>query len=89
MSIDPKLLHILRCPVTKQKLKAASDKEIELLNQLVTNQSLQHLDGSTVSESISTALVTENRQTIYKIANGIPVMLEDQSIPAHQIEDWV
>jgi len=89
MSIDPKLLHILRCPVTTQKLKAASDKEIELLNQLVTNQSLQHLDGSTVSESISTALVTENRQTIYKIANGIPVMLEDQCIPAHQIEDWV
>ncbi len=88
MSIDPKLLHILRCPVSKQKLKAAAEEEIELLNRLIVDQRLQHLDGSTVNESLSAALITENRQTIYKIADGIPVMLEDQSIPTLQIEDW-
>ena len=88
MAIDPKLLHILRCPVTKQKLKAANEQELELLNQMVATNSLQHSDGSPVDEAVAAALVTENRQTVYKITNGIPVMLEDQSIPAHQIENW-
>ncbi len=88
MAIDPKLLHILRCPITKQKLKAASEQELQLLNQMVAENSLQHSDGSSVDETIVAALVTENRQTVYKITNGIPVMLEDQSIPAHQIENW-
>ncbi len=88
MAIDPKLLHILRCPVTKQKLKAANDEELELLNQMVANNSLQHNDGKIVDEALQAALLTENRQTVYKITNGIPVMLEDQSIPAQQIENW-
>ena len=88
MAIDPKLLHILRCPVTKQKLKTANDEELELLNQMIANNSLQHSNGTMVEEVLRAALVTENRQTIYKITAGIPVMLEDQSIPAHQIENW-
>ena len=88
MSIDQKLLHILRCPVTKQKLNSATESELEILNRFSTDQSLKHADGSSVEDTLSAALVTENRQIIYKITNGIPIMLEEQSIPAIQIEDW-
>lgn len=88
MSIDPKLLHILRCPVSKQKLTAVSDDELAILNQRIGEKTLQHIDGSTVDEPLVAALVTENRHTIYKIVNGIPVMLEQESIPAEQLEDW-
>ena len=88
MSIDPKLLHILRCPVSKQKLSLASDDELEILNQHISDASLQHIDGSLVSEHLAAALTTENRHTIYKIVNGIPVMLENESIPAEQLNNW-
>ena len=88
MSIDPKLLHILRCPVTKQKLNTVSEDDLIILNQCISEDALQHIDGSIVKEQLSAALTTENRHTIYKVINGIPVMLENESIPAEQIENW-
>jgi len=88
MSIDPKLLHILRCPVTKQKLTAVSDEDLNILNQRISEDALQHIDGSLVSEPLTAALTTENRHTIYKVVNGIPVMLENESIPAEQLDNW-
>jgi len=88
MSIDPKLLYILRCPVTKQKLSRISDEELIQLNQLIDDKALHHADGSVIEQPLTAALVTENRNVIYKITNGIPVMLEDQSIPTQQIENW-
>ena len=88
MSIDPKLLHILRCPVSKQKLTAVSDEELTVLNQRIREQALQHIDGSLVVEQLIAALTTENRHTIYKVVNGIPVMLENESIPAEQLDNW-
>ena len=65
MSIDPKLLHILRCPVSKQKLTAVSEDELDILNQRIDEQTLQHVDGSIVAEQLIAALTTENRHTIY------------------------
>ena len=88
MSIDPKLLHILRCPVSKQKLTSVSDEDLTILNQRISEQALQHIDGSLVSEHLTAALTTENRHTIYKIVNGIPVMLENESIPVEQLDNW-
>lgn len=88
MSIDPKLLHILRCPVTKQKLIAVSDDELNTLNQRISEDALQHIDGSLVTDHLTAALTTENRHTIYKVVDGIPVMLENESIPAEQLDNW-
>ena len=88
MSVDPKLLYILRCPVTKQKLTVLNDTELETLNRLIESNVLKHADGSVLDQPLSAALVTENRHTIYKITSGIPVMLENESIPADQIEHW-
>ena len=88
MSIDPKLLHILRCPVSKQKLNTVSEDDLSVLNQCISNDSLQHVDGTVVAEPLTAALTTENRHTIYKVINGIPVMLENESIPAEQVENW-
>lgn len=88
MSIDPKLLYILRCPVSKQKLTAVSDDDLKILNQRISEDALQHIDGSLVTEHLTAALTTENRHTIYKVVNGIPVMLEDESIPVEQLGNW-
>lgn len=88
MSLDPKLLYILRCPVSKQKLSEVSDSDLEILNQYISDEALHHIDGTPVTEPLTAALTTENRHTIYKVVNGIPVMLENESIPAAQLENW-
>ena len=80
MSIDPKLLEILRCPVTKQNVSYLSDADLEKLNGRIAGGEVNHLDGTPVANPLGAALITENRHIVYKIEDDIPVMIEGLSI---------
>ncbi|MFT5113684.1 MAG: hypothetical protein ACI8P9_003015 [Parasphingorhabdus sp.] len=82
MPIESKLLEILRCPITKQHLQNISPDQLTLLNQKIHDGVVSHLDGSKVTKELDSALITQNRKTIYKIEDDIPIMLEDLSIDA-------
>lgn len=82
MPIDPKLLEILRCPVTKQGLNYLSQDKLETLNKKINEGVVSHIDGTLVESTVNAALITENGHTIYKIDDDIPIMLEDLSIDA-------
>ena len=49
----------------------------------VTLQLYDH--GAAVKKPLSEALITRDRKTIYRVDEGIPVMLIEQGIPAEQI----
>ena len=88
MGVDAKLLEILRCPVTKQRLSLLSPDKLKSLNEKIAAGEVRHLDGTPVDgeqrlSEIQAALVTENGNTIYKIEDDIPIMLEDLSIAAN------
>lgn len=83
MAVDAKLLEILRCPVTKQTLSPLSSEKLAALNERIERGEVKHLDGSVVEAPIEAALITENGNTIYKIEDDIPIMLEDLSIAAN------
>lgn len=83
MAVDAKLLEILRCPVTKQNLSLLSPDRLAQLNARIEKGEVTHLDGSPVTAAIDAALITENGNTIYKIEDDIPIMLEDLSIAAN------
>lgn len=85
MSVDPKLLEILVCPVTKQSLKKLSADKLTSLNQAISNGDITTLDGELVSSPLQQALITRNGTHIYRVESDIPIMLEDQSIYWH---DW-
>ena len=88
MPINRKLLEILVCPVTKLPVFMLDQDKLARLNKLIEKRKLQTMDGKLIKEPIQEALVTSNRNMIYRIENNIPVMLEDQGIASNQIEGW-
>jgi uncharacterized protein YbaR (Trm112 family) len=78
--MDRKLLDILCCPVTKQPLALLDKAELAALNEAITAGGVQRADGSAQSEEISEGLITRDHQTLYRIDDGIPVLLADEAI---------
>ena len=83
--MDRKLLDILCCPVTKQPLAMLDKAELAALNEAITAGSLQRADGSKQSEPVSVGLITRDHQTVYRIDDGIPVLLADEAIATTSI----
>ena len=88
MPIKKELLDILCCPVTKQPVESLPSEKMKRLNQLVSQGAVKNVDGSAVETPIDEALITTDGKTIYRIDDGIPVMLVDLGIPTDRIPGW-
>ena len=88
MSVDPKLLEILVCPVTKVSVQVLGKQKLATLNRAIAGGGVKHLGGTVVDTPLDEALVTTDGRTVYRIDDGIPVMLEDLAIPTEQLADW-
>ena len=88
MPVDRKLLEILVCPVTKQPVSMLEASKLQRLNELVAEGQIHTLDGTAVTEPLQEALITANGNTIYRVDDSIPVMLESESIPCEQVAGW-
>ncbi len=88
MPINRKLLEILVCPITKLPVFILEEQKLQKLNGLIAQGTLQTMDGESISEPLQEALITRNKNIIYRIENNIPIMLESQSIAVDQIEGW-
>ena len=88
MCVDRKLLEILVCPVTKQPVSMLSLAKLDLLNRKISAGEVSNHGGTVVSSPLAEALITENGTTIYPVADGIPVMLEDESIDTGLLQDF-
>ena len=86
MPIDPKLLDILCCPVSKQPVFPLSEEKLATVNAVIASGHVTQADGTVVETPLSEGLITKNKQRIYRIDDGIPVMLEEESIAVDQIE---
>ena len=88
MSVDPKLLEILVCPITKVSVRVLGKQKLVALNRAIAEGGVRHLGGTAVEAPFDAALVTTDGRTVYRIDDGIPVMLEDLAIPTEQLVDW-
>lgn len=88
MSIDKGLLDILCCPVTKAPVKPLAKDKLDILNRAIEQGGILLRDGSAVEEPLEAGLITQDGKTIYRVSDGIPIMLEDQGIAANQISGW-
>lgn len=86
--MDRKFLDILCCPVTKQALAQLNKAELQALNQAIANGGLKRIDGSLQSDAIKEGLITRDHQTIYRVDDGIPVLLSDEGIATALIADF-
>jgi uncharacterized protein YbaR (Trm112 family) len=78
--MDRKLLDILCCPATKQPLALLNRAELAALNEAIAGGGLKRVDGSAQSVALKEGLITRDHQTIYRIEDGIPVLLSDEGI---------
>jgi uncharacterized protein YbaR (Trm112 family) len=78
--MDRKLLDILCCPASKQGLALLNKAELRALNDAISEGGLKRIDGSMQSAPIKEGLITRDHQTVYRIEDGIPVLLSDEGI---------
>ena len=86
MPIDPKLLDILCCPVSKQPVFPLSEEKLATINAAIAAGHVTRADNTVVDTPLGEGLITKNKQRIYRIDDDIPVMLEEESITVDQIE---
>ena len=86
--MDRKLLDILACPATRQLLAMLDAKALSALNDAIAAGGIAREDGSAQGEPLREALVTRDRKRVYRIEDGIPVLLVEEGIPTGQVADF-
>ena len=83
--MDRKLLDLLVCPVTRQPLAPLDSHGLQALNDAIQAGGVTRGDGSPQAEPVHEALVTRDRRTVYRIDDGIPVLLAEEAIATTQL----
>ncbi len=84
-AMDKRLLNILRCPVTHKGLSVLKKDKLEKVNAAIAAGSVSTHDGVRLAEPLAEALVTDDGKRLYPVNDGIPVLLEGESIHMEQI----
>ncbi|MFZ2752285.1 MAG: Trm112 family protein [Lysobacteraceae bacterium] len=84
--MDRKLLDLLVCPATRQPLALLDKPGLEALNRAIAAGSVKRADDAPQTETIREALITRDRKTLYRIDDGIPVLLIEEGIPVAAVE---
>mgnify|MGYP001813204084 CR=1 FL=1 len=83
--MDKRLLAILRCPVTHKELSLAKSAKLREVNQAIDAGELSNRDGRVLETHLAEALITDDGKVLYPIANGIPILLEGESVNMEQL----
>ncbi|WP_368561882.1 Trm112 family protein [Pseudoxanthomonas sp. UTMC 1351] len=86
--MDRKLLDLLCCPTTRQPLALLDARGLEALNRAIGTGEVRRADDSAQSEALRQALITRDRKTVYRIDDGIPVLLAEEGIATAQVDDF-
>ena len=85
-TMDRKLLDLLVCPITRQPLALLDGRGLQALNDAIQAGGVVRGDGSAQTQSVQAALVTRDRKTVYRIDDGIPVLLAEDAIATAQVQ---
>ena len=83
--MDRKLLDILVCPATRQPLALLDSAGLQALNAAISAGNIVRADGSTLDKPLREALITADRAHIYRVEDGIPVLLPEEAIACASI----
>jgi len=84
--MDKRLLTILRCPVSHKGLSVLKKDKLERINAAIHAGDLANHEGAKLAEPLAEALVTDDGKRVYPVADGIPVLLEGESIAMEQLD---
>lgn len=78
--MDKKLLTILCCPVTRKGLNLARPDLLASINAAIDEGKLVNREGQALRQRLAEALVTDDGKLLYPVDDGIPVLLEGESV---------
>src|SRR5699024_8361339 len=81
-AMDKALLNFLVCPVSGAALQPADAEMLTRVNTAIAAGEARYVDGSQVESLLDEALLTVDGHTLYRIDDGIPMMLPDRGIEA-------
>lgn len=88
MALDSRFLSLLCCPVSKRPLFSLSRPQLEFLNGAIARGEVQTVDGQAVASALREALISDDLRVIYRIDDGIPVLLPDSGIGTTQLHNF-
>ncbi|MEG2804248.1 Trm112 family protein [Stenotrophomonas sp.] len=86
--MDRKLLDLLCSPDTRQPLSLLDAKGLEALNRAIGAGTVVKADGSAQAQALREALLTRDRKQVFRVDDGIPVLLAEEAIATAQIADF-
>ena len=86
--MDRKLLDLLCCPTTRQPLAVLDARSLEALNRAISAGQVKRADDTVQAEPLREALVTHDRKTVYRVEDGIPVLLAEEAIATAQVGEF-
>ncbi len=86
--MDRKLIDLLVCPATRQPLSLLDKPGLAALNAAIAGGGIRRGDGTPQAEALDQALVTHDRRTVYRVDDGIPVLLVEEGIATAQVADF-
>jgi uncharacterized protein YbaR (Trm112 family) len=86
--MDKRLLDILCCPVSKTPVRPLTKHELDALNAAIAADSVDTVAHVRVRQPVGEALITTDRKVIYRVDDGIPVMLPEEGIGTLQLVDF-
>ena len=86
--MDRKLLALLVCPATRQPLSLLTNDQLSRLNQAIAAGSIVNAQSEKATNALTEALITKDGKTVYRVDDGIPVLLTETAISTLQIPDW-
>ena len=84
--IDKDFLEILACPEDKTPVSMADQSLVDELNRKIEAGELKNRGGETVEAKMDGGLVREDGAWLYRIEDGIPIMLIDEAIALEGIQ---
>ncbi len=86
--MDKRLLDILCCPVSKTPLRSLRRDELGHVNRAIGNGVVDTVDGARVGAALTDGLITTDGKVIYRIEDGIPVLLPEEGIGTTQLDGF-
>lgn len=86
--MDRKLLDLLCSPDTRQPLSQLQAAGLDALNRAIAAGGIVNADGAAVTQPWREALVTRDRKQLFRVDDGIPVLLAEEAVTTTQISDF-
>jgi uncharacterized protein YbaR (Trm112 family) len=86
--MDRKVIDRLCSPHSRQPLSLLDATGLAALNQAIAAGAVTKVSGDPQGEKLREALLTRDRKQVFRVDDGIPVLLAEEAIDTAQIADF-